>query len=371
MVKVMNINCDIFKNFNKMKPALNPIQNVWLTLLYNCNLNCPWCYAGKACSKSSFMDYSTAVKLVDLLSDIGVKTITLIGGEPTLYPQLEQLLKYINSKNITATIVTNGLLLADQDYVERIVQCGANSFSLSIKGYSDDEYRVISNGKQNIQSVFKAIKNISSYSGVNLKISYVLMQDNISDFVKMIEKCKENGGKNFSFTFCYDFSGVEKDVSPYDIKDNILLPLKWFQDNYSTIDKVTNGKFRIKQSLPLCAWDKKILNELESKNQISYTCQLLKHTGLIFDPDFSIIPCNALHNVKLGKYLDDFSTADDFLHFWNSNEVSYFFKHFQTLPDESCLNCSEKIKCRGGCVSNWFNFSMNEFNEAVGGFRED
>lgn len=367
MVKTVNINYKIFENFNKLKPATNSVQHAWLTLLYGCNLKCPWCYASMANSESFSMDYEKAMGLIDLLWEIGVRSITLIGGEPTLYSHLEDLVSYIKSKGISTTLVSNGVLLSDQKFVDRLVECGVDSFSISIKGCSNIQYQNVSNGVYTIDTVLSAINNIAKHKKeVGLKVSYVITHENIVDFIHMIDNCKKNGAERFSFTFCYDFSWVEKKIADkYNIIDNILIPLKWFQDNYHEIDTVTKGDFRIKQSLPLCAWDKNILRELEAKNQISYTCQLLKHSGLIFNPDFTIIPCNALHNVKIGKYMDDFETPQEFYRFWRSNEVSYFFKCFQTLPDNICLNCDEKIKCRGGCVSNWFNFSLSDFKESL------
>lgn len=64
------------------------------------NLRCDWCYALKQLAKHQSMDLQYAKELADYLKSKGVRTITLIGGEPTLYSQLFELILMLSLRVI-------------------------------------------------------------------------------------------------------------------------------------------------------------------------------------------------------------------------------------------------------------------------------
>ena len=89
--------------------------------------------------------------------------------------------------------------------------------------------------------------------------------------------------------------------------------------------------------------------------------------GLVFDTEGNIIPCNSMHQVKLGKWKQYFSSAGEFLAFWNSDILLNYYNNIAgcAIPDETCLsNCTEWSLCGGGCLSNWYNYSFSELHEA-------
>ena len=67
------------------------VSSCWLTLNRACNLNCHWCYAKNATKQN--MAASNAIKVIDFLPQIGVESIILIGGEPTVYQDLPLILQ--------------------------------------------------------------------------------------------------------------------------------------------------------------------------------------------------------------------------------------------------------------------------------------
>ena len=64
-------------------------KRCWLTLNRTCNLRCLWCYASSTNYKAEdILSYEDATKIIDICSDVGIKGIILMGGEPTLYSHL-------------------------------------------------------------------------------------------------------------------------------------------------------------------------------------------------------------------------------------------------------------------------------------------
>jgi MoaA/NifB/PqqE/SkfB family radical SAM enzyme len=48
------------------------------------------------------------VRRIDLLARLGTTIITVSGGEPLLYPDLDEIIRRIRSHDIVATLITNG-----------------------------------------------------------------------------------------------------------------------------------------------------------------------------------------------------------------------------------------------------------------------
>ena len=351
----------MLRNLKKLPPKKKRIEDAWLTVNRTCNMKCPWCYANNLEeSLETDMDFEKAKKLVDILVKAGFKHITILGGEPTLYTNLFELIRYVSEKGIRVTLVTNGIKLSDQEYCEELKHSGVETISISIKGCSDREYAAFTNIHKAYTKVMNAIQNVNFF-GIKLSVSFVLTNDIMKNFLDTIIECRKNGATHISLSFCYDFSNIEGRAGIYSIEQNILQVLDCFELMYEKIHETTKGDFRIKQSLPMCAWSDNIIQNMEARGQISYTCQVLKQSGLVFDSKLRVIPCNAMHKIVLGEYEVDFSSEDELEKFLNSEKIDLVYQCFKTLPAKECYRCEKKIKCRGGCISNWFNFSLEEF----------
>lgn len=328
----------------------------WLNLNRKCNLNCEWCYAKNA--EDQEISVEDAYKIMDFLVEINIKHLTLIGGEPTVYKNLDKILRYARKKNINAGIVTNGVRLADEAYLKYLIECGLKDVGLSLKGYSQDSFRATT-GVDCYSMALQAIKNLKQLN-VQFSVSFVISKDNIKNVSYGIRDAYSYGASSFNFGFCADFEACRtKNVSI----DNPFLLAQEFEKYYKDIDLASNGKFVLHQTLPLCVWNKEIIEMLISKHQIRSSCQLLRKNGLIFGTDLSVIPCNSMYDYRLGKFGQDFWDARSFRDFWNSEKVNTFYSKLTSIPDAECGVCEGWKLCGGGCVANWFNYNFRNMKE--------
>lgn len=184
----------------------------WLTVNRSCNIRCKWCYAtGTGFKKNDNMDFDSAKKLVDFCENLKVKDIILIGGEPTIYPYILDLISYISKKGITTVLVTNGIIFSQKNNIEKYINAGLNSFSISLKANSQTEYLEVT-GKDCFSNVISCIKNLRELNA-NFSVSQVLTAENIPTLSNGLKIFKEAGAKNFSFDFCHNFvcSNVKDD----------------------------------------------------------------------------------------------------------------------------------------------------------------
>ena len=86
------------------------MPNIFLT--DKCNLNCSYCFASEFVnSTSSVISIENFLKIVQFLKKDGCSELGLIGGEPTLYPYLTDVLDVLKHEDLFTkiTLFTNGL----------------------------------------------------------------------------------------------------------------------------------------------------------------------------------------------------------------------------------------------------------------------
>lgn len=74
-----------------------------------CNIICDNCYN---VNKDYVKSYQQIIAEIDLLlKKRKLQTLTLMGGEPTLHPEIDRIVAYVKSKKVLCQILTNGVLL--------------------------------------------------------------------------------------------------------------------------------------------------------------------------------------------------------------------------------------------------------------------
>lgn len=96
--------------------SLPPTVN--LHVVGHCNFSCGYCYARFEQAKT-FLPLPAARTILAQLAASGVRRITFAGGEPTLHPDLEALLRECARLGLIASLVTNGSRL-DRDRCRRL-----------------------------------------------------------------------------------------------------------------------------------------------------------------------------------------------------------------------------------------------------------
>ncbi|MFC1700790.1 radical SAM protein [Patescibacteria group bacterium] len=93
------------------------IKTAWLVITYSCNNLCNYCYARNMIKQKYYMDFDYIIQVLDELSRIGVKECLLIGGEPTIYPHLIEIIKYGSSLGLQMKVVSNGRMLKNRKFL--------------------------------------------------------------------------------------------------------------------------------------------------------------------------------------------------------------------------------------------------------------
>lgn len=108
----------------------SPIMRAEILLTDRCNLKCPYCRGLKEELKGD-LSIDFVREILNNLLDKNLQNVRFSGGEPTLYPYIQELVwKCKLGKVKRIAISTNGT--ADKDYYKNLISLGVNDFSISL-----------------------------------------------------------------------------------------------------------------------------------------------------------------------------------------------------------------------------------------------
>src|SRR3989344_1954177 len=105
------------QNLYKLPWTNNNNPNGWIEPTTYCQLACPGCYRGLALPNPTRIheDLANLKKNIDTLIKIRkIKILSIAGGEPLLYPKLNELISYANNRGLQVRLLTNGVALTKE-----------------------------------------------------------------------------------------------------------------------------------------------------------------------------------------------------------------------------------------------------------------
>jgi len=239
-----------------------------------CNLRCPFCHQvddnftnNKKMMGS--MDFSLFKKIIDEASDSGTNAITLTcRGEPTLHPQIGEMLEYCSGKFLELKMNTNATRL-NEKLIHQILKSGMTDLVFSVDSYFKEEFESLRVGAifedvlNNIKK-FKEIREkfypnsscVTRVSGVNVgkqdPVKFKEFWEQYVDYVVMVKMLqrwdiyknrKEDAGKGFchylgrSLSIYFDGAVIPCDIdyegrlSVGSIKENSIKEI-WLGEKY-------------------------------------------------------------------------------------------------------------------------------------------
>ncbi len=336
-----------------MQNATSNVKSAWLTTNRSCNNNCEWCYAQNAEVRNSNMDFEKAKKMIDYLAKEGISKIVLIGGEPTMYEHFVDLIKYIRSKGICASVATNGRKFENLQFAKDTVDAGVSGINISLKATSEEDY-IKCTKKPGLGEMLRGYHNLCSV-GFNPSISYVIVNDDKEEFERVLNLIESNKITKVIFQFVKPVIELEKTAEIMDIRDmgNFVNYL------YERL-KNTNFNYVLEVSFPLCLIDRDILEALFAEKKILTCCHIQKGAGIIFDTDFKVLPCNHFAGFPFENKAFDLN-EDTIDKVWHSDNVKKFRQKAQCYPSNVCKRCELWNKCGGGCFTRWLYINPNDY----------
>ena len=159
--------------------------NLRLILGNQCTQECFFCTHDFNCSESGFMDKEFAIHCIDAFANCKGRRVNFSGGEPTLYPDLLELVQYAKKKNLETNITTNGTrIISLSDELISLIDV----FHISIMSVKDEYYQIISNPKEDItiKSIIDNIHRLKSI-GKNVKVNTIYLEEYPEESLEVVK----------------------------------------------------------------------------------------------------------------------------------------------------------------------------------------
>lgn len=107
-------------------------RNVFLHLLTACNLRCRHCYINPEEHGANTLSLATALRWLELFARDRESNLILLGGEPTLHPDLAEIIRRAKGMGFHVTVDSNGYLF--HDLLHRVTPAELDYLSFSLDG---------------------------------------------------------------------------------------------------------------------------------------------------------------------------------------------------------------------------------------------
>lgn len=304
-----------------------------------CNHNCNYCHY-----RNSYLDLDQynpqdeipkekMLEIVEDMAEMGVKAVTFSGGgEPLLYPHIEETMQAVVDAGIDLSIITNGSLLYGR---KAEILAKAKWVRISIESCSDEQYCRIRGIKEG--SFEKLCDNIRHFAEIKdknceLGINVVVNNENYKEVYKIAEDMKRLGVNHVKFSpLCSNHTREYHNA----FKDYVSEKLKEAQrdltdDNFKIIDLYT-GDF-----------DDSVIFERK------YSRCPIKEFVCVIAADSKVYYCHDKAYLKDGEVCD--LNKGSFKNLWLSSAVEDKFRCFDA-----------KQVCNQHCVYDSRNELINSF----------
>lgn len=163
-----------------------PVTCVWEVTM-GCNMRCGHC--GSSCTDALPDELTTeeAIAVIDQIAELGLRWITLSGGEPLTRKDLPVLVEYLNKKNIVVNIITNGWMM-NEEMARKLKDAGISTVAISVDGTKEihdkirkkDAFEHVKMAVKNLKSLGITTGAVTTISKLNINILGELKEDLIS-----------------------------------------------------------------------------------------------------------------------------------------------------------------------------------------------
>lgn len=272
-------------------------------IIQKCNMECPTCFSSSSpLISEGTLSLEEAEKAMDALIEAEgrLEILQLSGGEPTIHPQILEMVRLAKTKNIKNIMInTNGKRLAnDPQFVKQLAAINSSDYPiiyLQFDGFREETYQRIRGEKDLLKIKIRALDNLKK-EGISVMLVCTVQKgvndSELGDIVRFVMENEHINGVVFQPTF---FAGR------YNQQDRLTIPdlTRGIEEQTSQLFKQTDF-FTIPCCYPGCSTvtyayvNGKELKVLPREIDVSYYLDYFSNTAF---PDIKKITREALEGL--------------------------------------------------------------------------
>lgn len=253
-----------------------------ICLTDHCQLRRPYCYAeDKVRQGNRVLAWEKVEPLLDWAREKNLSSISLTGGEPTLYPWFPELVKAIRRREFPLYFATNLLFPASfRSWVEGVVSLEIHLCDL--QDYSSSNLRMLEENldwlrKQTFSKIFR----------------YKLWRRQPSDWESITETVVRFGNGDFAFAVPFPSPTRQN----FNLRRSELEEFSKVVMEFSQFCEKKGIHAVAAKPFPLCAFSEEEASYLLKRGALRGTCEIGasgRMRNLVIDPQLQVFPCVAL-----------------------------------------------------------------------------
>ncbi len=304
-----------------------------VALTYACNNACPHCYNEAGRLTMPTLARENWFRVLEILADIGVPHLILTGGEPTLHPDLPDIIRYADQLGQIVGMNTNGRLLAHLSTMEELKNAGLNHVQITLESCHAEVHNTMVAAPAFAQTL-QGIQNAVA-SGVHTITNTTLTRRNQGHAVDIVNFLYDVGLRTFAMNGMI-YAGGGLDTHAALMSEELAAVLTAVRDRAAELDM----RFLWYTVTDYCRFSPLAL-DLAPKR-----CNAAEYS-ICVEPNGDVLPCQSYY-IAAGNLLEDPWDS-----IWNS-ELFLSFREREENPQaaglpEKCWDCPDLEMCGGGC----------------------
>jgi radical SAM protein with 4Fe4S-binding SPASM domain len=305
-----------------------------IALTYRCQNRCTFCYASAPDRGLEVPEMTTdeVKRILDaIVDDAHVPSVSFTGGEPTLRPDLPELIAYARSRRLRTNLITNGIRCGANGYVENLAEAGLDSAQVSLEAADAEIHDAVVGHAGAWQRTVQGLRKLKA-AGIHVHTNTTINSLNRDHLLALVDFLAGMGQPYLSMNMVIRTGGAvgKMDIGYSEIGD-LVLPLKERAQEHGM-------KFVWYSPVPLCLFNP-VAHGLGSQS-----CSAAD--GLLsIAPDGSVLPCSSFEQGVGNLLHEPFETI------WNRRAAKYW-RNKEFLPP-GCRDCDLANLCCGACPLYW------------------
>lgn len=313
-----------------------------------CNHNCYYCHYKNPYltldeyNPNDYIPHDKMMEIVDDMEKMQVKAVTFSGGgEPLVYPYIEETMEKILKAGIDLSIITNGSMLNGR---KAQILAKAKWVRISIDSINPSNYAKIRGISENAMDTL--LKNIDEFAKIKndnceLGVNFVIGQENYKEITDVATTMKNLGVNHVKFAPLFS---NETEEYHKDIKDEVIATLN------DLSEKLNSDKFKIIDLYTSDFDNYEVFKRTYSRCPIKeFICVIAANSKVYYCHDKAYLSNGCVCDLN----------NQSFMQAWNSAEVTKKFKEFdaQKICKQHCVYDSRNV-----LINSYLDMDMNHVN---------
>jgi SynChlorMet cassette radical SAM/SPASM protein ScmF len=321
-----------------------PLTSLYLYVAGSCNLACRHCWITPTYQPEGnggqFIKLEHVRKAIREARPLGLRSIKLTGGEPTLHPQFRELVTLIVDAKLAISIETNGLLI-DTALAEFLKLKGVSFVSVSLDGADTETHEGLRGVPGCYERTIAGIKNLVA-AGLRPQMICTLHRGNIFQVGEVAKLAESLGCESVKFNIAMQMGRGERFAADQGLAVPEIIDL------YRHIEGelVPQSKVLIHFDIPFAFYPiRKLLDNSLGR------CAIRNILGMLAGGHLSM--CGV--GVTVPELIYGHIETDDLCEIWcHSPGLTLLREQIPAQLEGICEQCLHRDICLGECVANNF-----------------